>query len=95
MLHERRRAAQTNIRPPRSDTRINKCVGLIATTRATTGSRPRDRKAVRFRRIIIRSQNVIADLRRRVTRANKTPGESEISTSVDAFRRRIDLGDIG
>jgi hypothetical protein len=29
MLHERAYAAQTEIRPPRSDTRINKCVGLI------------------------------------------------------------------
>jgi len=71
MLHELLRAAQTNIRPARSDTRINKCIGLIVETRRENRFSPRERRAVRFGRIIIRSRNVIADLRREVTRTKK------------------------
>jgi hypothetical protein len=70
MLPELLGAAQTNIRPPRSDTRINKCIGLIEPECESPFSR-RERRSVRFRRIIIRSRNVIADLRYRDTAANK------------------------
>jgi len=56
---------------------------------------PRERKAVRFRRIIIRSRNVIADLPRLLLPVNKPPEKAKSGLREPSFLARLASCDIG